>query len=83
MTQEITIRGRKFTVEPKTRVDREGKLGRFFELHGPKGAYYFTMANIRTGLHFVVNAKATRSSGLPFDGVWLRDNNGVLEVAKQ
>ncbi len=83
MTQEITIRGRKFTVDFTIRNGIDGKETRVFKLLGPRGAHYFTMKNIHTGLHFVVNAKATRSSGLPFDGVWLRDNNGVLEVARQ
>jgi hypothetical protein len=76
--QSITIRGRKFDVTLKSRVNNEGKAVRYFELKGARGAEYFTMTNVHSGLHFVCNAR--RVSAMPFDGVWLKDNDGVLEV---
>jgi hypothetical protein len=74
----ITIRGREFTVEPKT-SDRDG--ARYFVLRGKRGAHYFTMTNVHSGLHFVCNAHPFKP--MPFEGVWLKDNDGTLEVVSQ
>lgn len=78
--QVIVIRGRKFEVNSLTRTNDKGEEKCFFELKGVRGAHYFTMTNIHSGLHFVFNGHGGK---LPFDGVWLKDNDGVLEVVAQ
>lgn len=80
--QVITIRGRKFEVSPIFRTNAKGEQKRFFELKGVRGAHYFTMTNVHSGLHFIFNGRKMLAA-LPFDGVWLKDNDGVLEVVAQ
>jgi hypothetical protein len=80
--QVITIRGRNFEVSPLFRTNPKGEQVRFFELKGVRGAHYFTMTNVHSGLHFIFNGRRARGT-LPLDGVWLKDNDGVLEVVSQ
>jgi len=72
---EIKVNGRAFTV-----TSREGKDGRtVYELHGKRGACYFTMRNAkRPEFMFLCNA---RGFGLAagMESVWLTDEGGRLE----
>lgn len=79
---KITIRGREFNVVRKPGKMVDGTLGFYFELTGKRGAAYFTMTNIHTDLHFVCNSRVGRS-GLPFNGVWIKDDNGTPVVVAQ
>ena len=72
---EIKVNGRTFKV-----TSREGQDGRtVYELHGKRGAHYFTMRTAkRPEFMFLCNA---RGFGLAstMENVWLTDQNGCLE----
>jgi hypothetical protein len=78
----IKILGRDYSVDtrPNTRHPEEGVV---YVLTGKRGAKYATMRNKPRPEHMFL-AHAERGFGIPagFEGVWLTDKNGTLEVLR-
>ena len=78
MAEQITIRGRTFTVESS-----EVRGVPQYTLKGVRGASYATMRNAKTPSNlFLIDA---RGFGIPATmlGVWLSDADGALKVVRQ
>ena len=76
----ITIHRREFKVERRVGSYKDGTPHVSFHLFGKRGAHYFTMTNIHTGLHFVCNTNGK----MPFGNkVWIKDDNGTPVVVRQ
>ena len=79
MAQQIAIRGKEFQVETGNN-DRNGQIS--YTLTGKRGAKYGTMRNrAQPNFMFIINL---RGFGMApgYDGVWLTDANGQLEIAE-
>lgn len=79
MNMHIQIRGRYYSINKRPQEGINGEL--VYELEGSRGARYYTMRNIHTPhMMFLFPAQFTKSNVM--NGVWLSDQNGIVEVLK-
>lgn len=78
MITQITINGKQFSVEVGNN-DRDGQTS--YTLTGKRGAKYGTVRNVNhPELMFMINLRGF-GMAVGFEGVWMTDRNGQLEVA--